>query len=65
MITPTVNLDIPLNRFILLRLGAGYQIAIIEDWTSDNDRALNDVPSDLNANSFFVQSGIYIGFFSF
>jgi len=65
MITPTANLDIPLNRFILLRLGAGYQIAIIEDWTSDNDRALNDVPSDLNANSFFVQSGIYIGFFSF
>ena len=65
MITPTANLDIPINRFILFRVGAGYQIAIIEDWTSDNDKTLNNVPSDLIANSFFVQSGIFIGFFSF
>jgi hypothetical protein len=65
MITPTANLDIPLNRFILIRIGAGYQFAIFEDWTSDNDQPLKNVPSDLNANSFFVQSGIYIGFFSF
>ena len=64
-ITPTVNLDVPLNRFILLRVGTGYQFAIFEDWTSDNDRTLNSVPSDLNANSLFIQSGIYIGFFSF
>ena len=65
MITPTANLDIPLNRFIMFRVGAGYQIAFIESWSADNDRELMNVPSDLNANSFFVQSGIFIGFFSF
>jgi len=65
MFTPTVNLDLPLNRFILIRLGAGYQLAFNDDWTADNEQELKNVPSDLNANSFFVQSGIFIGFFSF
>lgn len=65
MITPTVNLDIPLNRFMMVRVGAGYQIAIFEDWTADDDFELKSVPSELNANAFFIQSGIYIGFFSF
>jgi hypothetical protein len=63
--TPTVNLDLPLNRFIVMRLGAGYQLAFINDWTADNDRELKNVPSDLNSNAFFIQSGLYIGFFSF
>ncbi len=65
MFTPTLNLDVPINRFILVRLGAGYQIAFIDDWTADNDQELDGVPSNLNANTFFVQSGIFIGFFSF
>ncbi len=65
MITPTINLDIPLNRFMIIRVGTGYHIAFIEDWTADNDRELLSVPSDLNANTFFIQSGIYLGFFSF
>ena len=65
LITPTLNLDVPINRFILVRLGAGYQIAFNDDWTADNDQELKGVPSDLNANTFFVQSGIFIGFFSF
>ena len=65
MFTPTINLDYPLNRFIVVRLGAGYQFAFIENWTADNDQELKNVPSDLNANSFFIQSGIFIGFFSF
>jgi hypothetical protein len=65
MFTPTLNLDIPLNRFILVRLGAGYQIVFNDDWTADNDKELKGVPSDLNANTFFIQSGIFIGFFSF
>jgi len=63
--TPTLNLDVPINRFILIRLGAGYQIAFNDDWTADNDQELSSVPSDLNANTFFIQSGIFIGFFSF
>jgi hypothetical protein len=65
MFTPTLNLDIPLNRFLLVRLGAGYQIVFNDDWTADNDKELKGVPSDLHANTFFVQSGIFIGFFSF
>ena len=65
MFTPTLNLDVPINRFILVRLSAGYQIAFNDDWTADNDQDLKDVPSDLNANAFFIQSGLFIGFFSF
>ena len=65
MFTPTVNFDFPLNRFILIRLGAGYQLAFIDEWTADNDKELKNVPSDLNANSFFIQSGLFVGFFSF
>ena len=65
MFTPTVNLDFPINRFILIRLGAGYQLALNDDWTADNEQELKNVPSDLNANAFFIQSGLFIGFFSF
>ena len=65
MFTPTVNLDFPFNRFILVRLGVGYQLAFNDDWTADNEQELKNVPSDLNANAFFIQSGLFVGFFSF
>jgi len=65
MITPTINLDYPIYRFVSLRLGVGYQIAFADEWTADNDQPVSNVPSDLNSNSFFIQSGIFIGFFSF
>lgn len=65
MVTPTLNFDWPIYRFVILRIGVGYQITFNEDWTTDNDQELLDVPSDLSGNSFFIQSGIYIGFFSF
>jgi len=48
-----------------LRLGVGYQIAFADEWTADNNQPVSNVPSDLNSNSFFIQSGIFIGFFSF
>ena len=63
--TPSINLDFPLNRFILIRLGTGYQLAFNDSWTADNEKELKNVPSDLNANAFFIQSGLCIGFFSF
>ncbi len=63
--TPTINLDFPLNRFILIRLGTGYQLAFNDNWTADNGKELKNVPSDLNVNAFFIQSGLFIGFFSF
>ena len=65
MITPTINLDYPIYRFVSLRLGVGYQITFAGNWTADNDRPVSNIPSELNSNSFFIQSGIFIGFFSF
>jgi hypothetical protein len=65
MITPTINLDYPIYRFISLRLGVGYQISFADEWTADNDQTVSNIPSDLSSNSFFIQSGIFVGFFSF
>lgn len=65
MFTPTINLDYPIYRFVSLRLGAGYQLTFADEWTADNDKPVSGIPSDLNSNSFFIQSGIFIGFFSF
>ena len=64
-ITPTLNLDYPIYRFVSLRLGVGYQLTFADEWTADNDQSVSGIPSDLNGNSFFIQSGIFIGFFSF
>jgi hypothetical protein len=63
--TPTLNIDIPLYRFIVLRVGGGYQLTFADSWKIDNNRNLTDVPSDLNGNAFFIQTGIFLGFFSF
>jgi hypothetical protein len=62
---PTLNVDIPLYRFVSLRIGGGYQITFGGHWKVDNDQDISNVPSDLNGNTFFLQSGIFIGFFSF
>ena len=65
MVTPTVNLDYPIYRFVVIRLGVGYQLTFADDWTADNDQSVSGIPSDLNGNAFFIQSGIFVGFFSF
>ena len=65
MVTPTMNLDYPVYRFVVIRLGVGYQLTFADDWTADNDQPVSGIPSDLNANAFFIQSGIFVGFFSF
>jgi hypothetical protein len=64
-LTPTINIDFPLDRFVSIRLGCGYQIAMGNTWTVENDKPLSNVPSDLNGNGFFIQSGIFLGFFSY
>lgn len=63
--TPTLNVDVPLYRFVVLRVGGGYQLTFADSWKIDNDRNLIDVPSGINGNAFFIQAGIYLGFFSF
>ncbi|PJA99097.1 MAG: hypothetical protein CO128_04730 [Ignavibacteriales bacterium CG_4_9_14_3_um_filter_30_11] len=64
-LTPTLNIDIPVDRFISFRIGAGYQFTFGDKWKLDNDVDISGVPSDLNADSYFIQTGVFIGFFSF
>lgn len=65
LISPMINFDIPLYRFVSLRVGAGYQLSLGESWTIENDQTLKNVPSDFNGNSYFIQTGIFLGFFAF
>ncbi len=64
-LAPTINLDFPLNRFMAFRLGGGYIFSVGNNWTVANEQSVSNVSSDLNGNSFFIQAGIYIGFFAF
>ena len=64
-LTPTINIDVPLTRFFAIRIGSGYQFTMSESWTIENDKTLNDVPSSLNGDAFYIQTGIYLGFFSY
>lgn len=64
-ISPTLNVDIPLNRFIAVRIGGGYVLPISQSWEVNNDQDISLIPTDLKANSFFIQTGIYFGFFAF
>lgn len=66
ILTPTLNIEIPLyRRFVALRIGTGYQFTLGEKWVYDNNMEIPNAPSDLNGRSFFIQAGIYAGFFSF
>lgn len=65
LFTPTLNVDIPLYRFIALRLGTGYQFTFGDNWEANNGQQINGVPDELNGNAFFIQVGIFAGFFSF
>jgi hypothetical protein len=65
ILSPTLNIDIPFYRFFVFRIGAGYHLSLGNEWKVENDRGLAGVPSELNGDGFFIQSGIFIGFFSF
>ncbi|BDQ04167.1 hypothetical protein [Ignavibacterium sp.] len=65
MLSPTLNIDYPIYRFIALRLGAGYHFTFGGNWKANNNQAISNVPDNLNSKSFFIQLGIFGGFFSF
>lgn len=65
LISPTLNFDIPIYRFFAFRIGLGYQIALGGEWKANNNQTLFNVPKNFNGNSFFINSGIYFGFFAF
>ena len=58
MISPTVNVDVPFNRFMAARLGAGYLLTLGNDWVIENGKEISGVPDNLNANSFYIQAGL-------
>lgn len=64
-ITPTINVDIPLSRFIAFRIGGGYIATFANNWKVDNEQDIGNVPSDLSSSSFFIQTGIYVGLIAF
>jgi hypothetical protein len=65
VIAPTLNVEIPFYRFFCFRVGAGYNFTLGEKWTLNNDQSFSGVPADFNGRNFFVQTGLFIGFFSF
>lgn len=65
LIAPTINVEIPLYRFFCFRIGAGYNYTLGEKWTLNNNQSFSGVPSDFNGRNFFIQTGIFVGFFSF
>lgn len=64
-ISPTINLDFPITRFLAVRGGVGYQFTFGDEWKVGNEIKLNNVPSSINADGFFIQTGLYIGLFAF
>jgi hypothetical protein len=64
-LSPTLNIDYPLNRFIAFRLGGGYLVSFSDKWKIENAQELVNVPSSLSKNNIFIQTGIFIGFFAF
>lgn len=64
-LTPTLNIDVPLTRYFAIRIGSGYQFTVDESWTIENDKTLNNVHGSLNGDAFFIQTGIYLGFFAY
>ena len=64
-ITPTINIDIPLTRFFAIRIGSGYQFTASESWTINNNQNLGNRPNGLSGDAFFIQTGIYLGFFAY
>jgi hypothetical protein len=65
LVSPMINIDIPIYRFVAVRVGAGYQVAFGESWKIENGQELENVPSDFNGKSFFIQTGVFLGFFAF
>jgi len=65
LVSPTINLDFPITRFLALRGGLGYQFTFGSDWEIANGKELKNVSSDLNGSGFFIQTGIFIGLFAF
>ncbi len=63
IIAPIFNVDIPFNRFMAFRIGGGYLVSFSSDWKVDDRYNIADVPPGLKSDSFFVELGLFAGFF--
>jgi hypothetical protein len=65
LFSPTLNVEIPAYRMLCFRIGAGYHFTFGSKWIYDNNKDILNTPVDINGNSFFIQTGIFLGLFSF
>lgn len=67
VLAPMINIDIPFYRFFSFRIGAGYTFTFSPEssWKFDNNNDLLNVPSSINTDQLFIQTGIFFGFFSY
>lgn len=65
LLSPTINIDYNIYRFVSMRIGAGYSFNFGNEWQVEKNLIVNGVPDNAAGDSFFIQSGIFIGFFSY
>ena len=65
LVSPTINVEIPVYHMLCFRIGAGYNVTFGGKWTYDDSQDILIAPSNINGNSFFIHTGIFIGLFSF
>jgi hypothetical protein len=63
-LVPILNLEYSLSRFTAIRLGCGYAINFNSSWYLNENEKVQNVPSNILENNFFLSGGILIGFFS-
>ncbi len=62
VVTPTLNIDVPLHPLVSVRLGGGYTLPLNKgNWELDNGQVISNMPSDSKNNAFYVQLGIIAG----
>lgn len=63
--SPTLNAEISFYRFLAFRVGIGYQLSFGNSWQTENGQTIIGIPSDMKSDGFFIQAGIFAGFFAF
>lgn len=64
-ITPTLNIDIPFEKFLCFRIGCGYVFTFENEWKLNNERSIYSVPTNIKSDNFFISFGLMAGFFVF
>lgn len=65
LISPTINIEIPIYYLAAVRLGVGYSFTLGDSWEVENGLELSNVPSSINGNNLYIQAGIFLGLFSY